>query len=263
MRIVRSRFVSFVASAALIWTWKRAAQLLLIVVLLFAASAAFVGLFHQLAWLGTDSGPLTRHRLKNPDRFTSPEELQQMRMVFRYYADRHGRHPPDGTAPDPKPASHSWQTRILPFLKTDVMVDWQHDWDDPKNAPIFQRFVSDYLSPATGVLRDSRGFAVSHYAGNSRLFARPCRITTESLFNGISKTIVCGEVVADFNAWGDPANLRDLAEGVNQTAAGFGSTDERGAKFLMLDGSVLFLSTGTDPLVLAELSGNLSITDGF
>ena len=66
--------------------------------------------------------------------------------------------------------------------------------------------------------------------------------------------IVCGEVAHDFMAWGDPANLRDPARGVNRSAAGFGSADENGALFLMADGSTRFLSTDIDPSVLSALA---------
>jgi hypothetical protein len=41
---------------------------------------------------------------------------------------------------------------------------------------------------------------------------------------------------------------------VNQTPRGFGSTDERGAYFLMLDGSVRFLASETDQDVLARFA---------
>lgn len=66
--------------------------------------------------------------------------------------------------------------------------------------------------------------------------------------------IVCGEVAGEFMAWGDPANLRDPMRGINRSRDGFGSADERGANFLMADGSTRFLATDIDPSVLAALA---------
>ncbi|HVX13563.1 MAG TPA: H-X9-DG-CTERM domain-containing protein [Pirellulales bacterium] len=244
------------ARAVVIWTWTRTAQLLFVFILLFAAGTAIIGLVHQAAWLATAPEPLTRYRLNVS--FTSHNNLRYGTNmgVVRFVSYWH-QCPPNGPAPELKQASHSWQTRILRFagVRADN-IDMQRDWDDEKNAPAFRRFVEMYLNPDIGVLRDSRGYAVSHYAGNSRLFARPRPMTGESLTKSESNTIVCGEVVTDFKAWGDPANVRDPAEGVNETAAGFGSTNERGAQFLMLDGSVRFLATGTDRQVLRALAGD-------
>jgi prepilin-type processing-associated H-X9-DG protein len=237
------------------WSWKRTAQLLTVFMLLFMAGTAFVGLVHQIAWLATAPEPLTRYRL-------SQGRFQYRRAPvdpfigggFSNYLDVYGQCPSNGEAPEENQGSHSWQTRILPFMVYNATIDLSLDWDDAKNAPQFRRFVPAYLNPDIGVLRESRGYAVSHYAGNRRLFVRPRRMTAESLKQGFANTILCGEVVSDFMAWGDPGNLRDPSDGVNKTRHGFGSTNERGANFLMLDGSVRFLSNDTAPDVLNVLA---------
>ena len=238
------------------WPLKRTVQLLIVFMLLFVAGTAFIGLVHQVAWLAAAPEPLTRYRLWKHAYFNSDLNLKwSIAMGFNTYRDVNKQLPPNGTAPQLNQGSHSWLTRILPFANVyRDKIDMALDWDDPKNAPGFQRFADCYLNPDIGVLREARGYAVSHYAGNSRFFSHQPPITPEALTKGAANVILCGEVVSDFAAWGDPANLRDPADGVNRVRQGFGSTDERGANVLMLDGSVRFLSTDTAPDVLATLA---------
>lgn len=237
------------------WSLKRTVQLLVVFMLLFMAGTAFIGLIHQAAWLATAPEPLTRYRLKDCY-FASEGNLKwSIAMGFHGFRDVFKQVPPNGSAPQLKQASHSWMTRILPFANVrPEKIDMTLDWDDSVNAPAFRRFVPYYLNPDIGVLRDDRGYAVSHYAGNSRFFTQRSAVEGGPPSDGAANTILCGEVVSDFTAWGNPANLRDPADGVNQTPRGFGSTDERGANFLMLDGAVRFLASETDQDVLARLA---------
>ncbi|HEV7221461.1 MAG TPA: hypothetical protein VGN42_02100, partial [Pirellulales bacterium] len=92
---------------------------------------------------------------------------------------------------------------------------------------------------------------VSHFAGNRQVFGRAEPLTAHG---GSAKTILCGEVVSEFKAWGDPGNLRDPSDGINASPSGFGGTDEQGAYFLMLDGSSRFIRADVDPRVLQALA---------
>ena len=243
-------------TAAATWPLKRTVQLLVVFMLLFIAGTAFIGLVHQVAWLAVAPEPLTRYRLAKDTYFTSEGNLKwSIAMGFWGFRDSYKQMPPNGDAPELKQGSHSWMTRILPFgIVQPTQIDMALDWDDPANAAGFRRFVHYYLNPDIGVLREGRGYAVSHYAGNSRFFLHRGEGMGQSPTSGAANTILCGEVVSDFAAWGDPANLRDPADGVNQVRHGFGSTSERGANFLMLDGSVRFLATDADRDLLARLA---------
>ncbi len=238
------------------WPLRRTALLLAIVLVMFVAGISFIGLVHQTAWLATTPEPMTEYRLnlQNTRRYHT-NNLWSVGTAISNWRDIYKRPPVNGTWPEgEQPGSHSWQTRILWFLPVSAEnIDFKLDWDDPKNAPAFRRFVPSYLTPEFGVLRESRGYAVSHYAGNVHFFEPqpPAMATIEKRGRGM---IVCGEVAHDFKAWGDPANLRDPTRGINRSCDGFGSSDERGANFLMADGSTRFLSTNIDPSVLAALA---------
>ncbi len=243
------------------WPLRRTALLLAVVVLMFVAGISFIGLVHQTAWLATTPEPLTDYRL-DLGRYNAPRErhLWYVGLGVQSWYDIYKRPPVNGPWPEIEQASHSWQTRILPFVnfRTDN-IDFKIAWNDPQHAPAFQRFVPSYLTPDFGVLRDGRGYAVSHYAGNERFFAQP--VSAEKAKTAGNALIVCGEVSHDFMAWGDPANLRDPTLGLNRSAAGFGSADELGVNFLMADGSTRYLSNDVDPRVLAALASPESSND--
>jgi hypothetical protein len=237
------------------WPLRRTALLLAIVVLMFVAGISFVGLVHQAAWLATAPEPLSTRRLDlSPIHQSARQNLGAIDIGLNRLARTRWRAPLNGSWPAGRQASHSWQTRILPWLSISTAnIDIAADWNAFKNAPAFRRFVPQYLSPEFGVLRESRGYAVSHYAGNVHFFEQQEPAMVSLLKRG-GPSIVCGEVAGDFMAWGDPANLRDPARGINRSRDGFGSADERGALFLMADGSTRFLSTDIDPRVLAALA---------
>jgi hypothetical protein len=237
------------------WPLRRTTLLLTIVVLMFVAGISFVGLVHQAVWLATAPEPLSQRRLDLDSVHNSAKlNLDGIGIGLHKLAWARRSAPLNGSWPAGRQASHSWLTRILPWLSISTAnIDGGVDWSHPKNAPAFRRFVPQYLSPEFGALRESRGYAVSHYAGNVHFF-EPRRSARESLRSRGATSIVCGEVAGDFMAWGDPANLRDPMRGINRSRDGFGNSDETGALFLMADGSTRFLSTNVDPSVLAALA---------
>ncbi|HEV3340537.1 MAG TPA: DUF1559 domain-containing protein [Pirellulales bacterium] len=238
------------------WPLRRTALLLAIVVLMFVAGIWLIGLVHQTAWLATSPEPMTEYRLDLEHTRSFPERnLSSIGLGVQGWADVHKQLPHNGTWPAGEQALHSWQARILPFIRTqNDNIDFKIDWNDPKNVPAFRRFVPHYLNPEFGDLREAHGLAVSHYAGNVRVFEQPERTPTTMPKNRGDRLILCGEVAGDFKAWGDPGNLRDPTLGINRSRAGFGGADESGANFLMADGSTRFIPTSIDPGVLAALS---------
>ena len=72
--------------------------------------------------------------------------------------------------------------------------------------------------------------------------------------DGTSNTILLGTVAARPKPWGQPANVRDPALGMNRDPEGFGGPEHwGGGLLLMADGTVKDVSRETDPRVLHDL----------
>jgi prepilin-type processing-associated H-X9-DG protein len=152
---------------------------------------------------------------------------------------------------------HSWQTAIRYFtLEGRILgdIDLERPWDDPRNSAYFRAIMTSFLNPEVGTIRDGRGCALSHYAGNQHVFGRRTPLRPEDVSNGASNTIMAGEVADEFKPWGDPTNLRDPIRGINQSPQGFGGPSGTGANMIFLDGSVRFLRNTTSPKALQPMS---------
>jgi prepilin-type processing-associated H-X9-DG protein len=224
------------------------------VLLMFVTGIAFVGIVHQVGWLAASEEPLLVPRIDLPD-LDSESNLVQIGLGTLNGEDIYGSLPTRRVGRDRGRAAHSWLTKIAFFLPVDPGdIDYDRPWDDPKNAPWFKRFVYLYLNPQLGEITDRRGFALSHYAGNRQVLDRDDFFSTKQATDGASTTILAGEVVEEFRAWGDPASLRDPAAGLYRGGQTFGGPEGKGANFVFLDGSVRFFSKDTSPQVLQSLA---------
>lgn len=235
------------------WKVRWTCSIVGVVVLMFAAGIATVGMTHQTAWLMTSKRPLTD---AHPDHFGGGSRqvewnLKMIALAVSNYASAHEALP--GDRPQEGQGFQSWQTVIMGYLPYYADIDFDRPYDDPKNSAKFKGFIHDYLNPSATVLRDERGFALSHFAGNVYVFGqgRSMKLTD---FNR-SQTMMAGEVASGFKCWGDPTNLRDPERPFDGSPQAFGSPSGGGATVLMMDGSVKFISDRADPKILRALSG--------
>ena len=248
------------------WSFRWTTALVSIFVLMFVTGIAAAVIIHQVVWLARARQPIFTTRLSTSPEFVRKQEsvrnLRQIDMGTREYLEEAAHAESDGLVwigpmeDARRQRRHSWMTMILPYVWAYRASPIHYDlpWNAPENSAYFRGVVREYLHPSIGIIRDPRGHALSHYAGNVNLLGKGRTFTYEDLKNGGSNTILAGEVATRFKPWGDPTNLRDPGLGVNVVPDGFGGPSGDGANFLFTDGSVRFLSKSTDPAVLRRLS---------
>jgi hypothetical protein len=241
--------------AASRWRVRWTVTVVLGVILLFTAGISVVGISHQMAWLVTSEQPIVGEGL---EKWGSAEQHAKMiGLGLANYYDSNDTLPPGGTFSANGEMLHSWETYILPYMSYSTSkIDKNSPWNSPENQKYFKCVLPEFINPGfrNPALEDGNGFGLSHYAANSRVLSANKSMAFTEITKGASNTILVGEVNAGFKPWGHPVNWRDPAAGLNGGANTFGGpTSTNGTTFVMADGSVRFISNGTDPAVLRAL----------
>ncbi len=190
-------------------------------------------------------------------RTQSRNNLRQIGLALHNYHDTHKTFPPGGVYSADGAPHHSWQTMLLPYVDNAPLfsqIDFNLPWTDSRNEAYFRTTVFIYLNPSEPTQTSPEGFAVSHYAGNQHVLFENSHWRMADTYDGMANTVMAGEVAAGFKPWGDPTNVRDPAAGIRHDATTFGRTGGEGCQFLLMDGSVRFVSDSVDPAVLKAIA---------
>jgi hypothetical protein len=189
----------------------------------------------------------------------SKNNLHSIGIALHNYHDVYQQFPPGRIVGEDDTEYIGWQTSILPYVDQAPLfesIDTNVPWTDPANRPYFQTVISVYINPNVPESPvGPQGLAMSHYAGNSQVFSPNGTMRMASFTDGMSNTILAGEVAAGFKPWGDPDNLRDPAAGIRVSPSTFsGPTPALGTQFLLGDGMVRSISSDVDPALLEALA---------
>ena len=239
--------------------------------------------------VGMFLGPLivaplgTRYRETTGDRMTSRHLSETGQALDQAYEKRG--HYPEGAliGPDAEGRDrslHGWMTSLLPYLGEGELfasIDLTKPYNAVKNQPAMKQRVAAFEAAGGDVTPVESGFAAAHFAGvggtidaagqgvvHLGVFDRGSAVHREQIVDGLSNTLIVGEIAHRYPAWGDPENWRMVGSGLNKQPHGFGNAAGTGATFLKADGSVRFFSNRVSSDVLQRLStrdGNDPVDD--
>jgi prepilin-type processing-associated H-X9-DG protein len=191
--------------------------------------------------------------------------LKQIAIALKNYADVHGALPPAYTTDDNGKPLHSWRTLILPFMEEQKLyesIDLTKPWDDPANAAAVNTIVPAYLCPsASGEERFTNYLAVVTPASCFRA-SEPRNLS--DITDGAHETLMVIEVDAEHAVpWMSPVDADEqtvLSLGESQTK----SPHPGGAVAAFVDCHVEFLSEEVPAEVrraMISIAGNDMPTD--
>lgn len=229
--------------------------------------------------LGVFAGPAFLNELGESRRDAAyhrgtEERLARIGVALQHFHDERSRFPAGGIfQPDAADGSeigmHGWMTTLLPYLgesELAAQIDRSVPWSDQANFPPLSRRVDSWLVPGVEYSSTKTGHAPAHFSGlggeietdlgrvHFGVFGRNSAVKQDDVIDGLSNTLMAGEIASSFPAWGEPDNWRSIDSGLSGRVEGFGNADNTGAHFLLGDGSVRFLSNRTSSRVLEQLA---------
>ena len=235
-----------------------------------------VGMF--LGLVGIFAGPAYLNELGHSWRNRSTKEVIEANLgsiskALSDYSIEKGSFPAGGTFTVDEEGlevgMHGWMTTLLPYLghmEIYDSIELSKPWNDEANTPAMSRPIPTFLVPSVPHEPTGRGFATAHYAGVGGLiqteqgllptgiFDKNSKVRVEEVSDGMSHTLIAGEIARALPAWGDPENWRTIEGPLNQRLSSFGNAAGTGSHFLKGDGSVRFFSNKTSPDVLQKLA---------
>lgn len=155
---------------------------------------------------------------------------------------------------------------------------WDRGWQDPINEEFVRRRLPALINPLVPQQVGEDRYPISHYVGvaglgvdgptlpanhpRAGIFGIDRVTRPEDIIDGAANTIMIAGVTSGLGSWANPETaIRPFTqEPYINGPDGFGTGQDDGMFVLMADGSVKFLSTQTDPVVLRRMT---AMADGF
>lgn len=164
-----------------VWRFPMTIGCVLIVLLLFAAGTAMVGVTHQAVWLLTGrktdkqtelmeeqpvSGAIAQMRFA-AGQSQSRSYLKEIGLGMHNFHDTHNLLPPGGIMDQRGTLLHGWPIMIGPYVGfTSQGIDFSVPWNKPPNDRLYRCGIPFFIDPANGKAFDEDGYGLIHFAGN-------------------------------------------------------------------------------------------------
>lgn len=242
------------------WRLRWTAAVATIVLFMFVAGTAMVGIAHQAAWLARSDEPWTQSSFREAlRRSASMNNLKQIGLAASGHERKRGVLPNATMCDADGRPLHGWMTVLLPFVEQGELfarVRLDEPWDSAANAPVFATRVKAYENP--GIPRDGQAAApvLADYAANALVIGPGEPMSSGRIDDGVARTILAGEVTAGRAPWGRPGNCRDPRRGIDAASPdAFGGPGGNGLTGLLFaDGHVEFVGRDIDLRVLEALA---------
>lgn len=192
--------------------------------------------------------------------------MKQLALAAHNFHDNYRHFPPNGvslpggeqTPLESNTVPQAFFTDILVYMDQALLyeqIQRGQSWSDPVNKGPFSTVIPYYLHPSiSGSPLNGQGYAVAHFATNSKLISDTQTYRITDITDGTSNTIMLGSLNDGFKAWGDPTNHRDPSSGFAGGPTSFGATNRRSALILLCDGSVRRVNVDLAPDICARLA---------
>jgi hypothetical protein len=195
------------------WPVRWTAALLGVVVLMFVAGIAAVGVTHQTAWLATSPEPVLASEMREAAmRMSAVNDMKLLTIALHNYAsDNKETLPPHALYNRDGQALLSWRVLILPYVEEEPLFkEFRLDepWDSPHNLRLLPRMPKVY-APAWKT-ENPKGHSTYYqvFVGKGAAFEGREGLRIPGDFpDGISQTILIVEA-ANAVPWTKPADLR-------------------------------------------------------
>lgn len=194
------------------WPARRTSVVLGLIVLMFVAGIAVVGIGHQTAWLLTSPEPIVESGRVAITGLQSRNNLKQMALAMHNYQDtvEEKSLPPAALCDRQGHPLLSWRVLILPYVENQSLYNRFHldePWDSPHNLRLLAQMPKVYKSPYP---QDTDKPYHTHYrvfVGKGAAFEGSRRLRIPEDFpDGTSNTLLIIEAT-EAVPWTKPAEL--------------------------------------------------------
>ncbi|MSR57404.1 MAG: DUF1559 domain-containing protein [Planctomycetaceae bacterium] len=183
--------------------------------------------------------------------------LKQIGLALHNYHDTYHCFPPAFIADESGKPMHSWRVLILPYLDEPGLYSryrFDEPWDGPNNSQLLPLMPAIYRCPSDPSSPAATNTAYAGVFGPKSVFRGTQPVRMADITDGTANTLAVGEVGAGTAIpWMKPQDIDITLHPTIGSPGGFGSAHVGGCHFIMLDGSVRFVSQNINATTLQSL----------